>query len=217
MQKANTITNNKKRSIFLSIKTILAVLLATILSIKYLDTEIAIRVIHFLKAVPMFYKVSKGIPDLLLHFVLVATALMWAMYFYRLHKKKIDAETQFLQLAATVLPAAFMEKTLLKFVFGRTSPRVSYIYNQQSTFHWFKTWHSSFPSGHMVVFAAFGAAVAIYYPKYRREILIFLILLEAALIGTDYHFLSDVIGGWYLGFATTYLVKYLIEKFLKVV
>jgi membrane-associated phospholipid phosphatase len=70
----------------------------------------------------------------------------------------------------------------------------------------------SFPSGHMTVFAALGIAVLLYYPKYRKPVIIFLVLLGIALIGTDYHFLSDVIGGAYLGFITTYSLYYIFEK-----
>ena len=198
-------------SVYLGVKAFLAVFLATVLSIKYLDAEIAIRVMHIIQSVITLKKVTEHIPDLLLHFVVAATVLMWVIYFYRLHKKKFDLETQFLQLAATVLPAAYLVKTLLKFIFGRTFPRVWLIYNRELTFHWFKNWSSSFPSGHMVVFAAFGAAIIIYYPKYRRVVLTFLILLGAALIGTDYHFLSDVIAGAYIGIVTTYSLCYAFE------
>ena len=202
----------KNLSVYLNFKTILAVFLATIVSIKYLDGEIAIRVMHFIQSIHPLKKVTESIPDLLLHFVVVGTVLLWAVYFYRLHKKKFDVETQFLQLAATVLPAAYLVKTVLKFVFGRTSARGWLIHNQRPTFHWFKYWSSSFPSGHMLVFAAFGTAILIYYPEYRKLVLIFLFLLGAALVGTDYHFLSDVIAGAYLGVITAYSVWYLLEK-----
>ena len=202
----------KNLSVYLGVKTFLAVVLATVVSIKYLDAEIAVRVMHFIQSIYLLKKVTNHIPDLLLHFVIIATILMWAVYFYRLQKNKYDVETKFLQLAATVLPAAYLAKTLLKFIFGRTSPRTWYAYSHHSTFHWFKYWSSSFPSGHMVVFAAFGAAILIYYPQYQRWVLTFLVLLGLALVGTDYHFLSDVIAGAYLGIVTAYFVWYILEK-----
>lgn len=64
----------------------------------------------------------------------------------------------------------------------------------------------------MTVFVALGIAVLIYYPKYRRPVIGFLIILGISLIGTDYHFLSDVIGGAYLGYTTTCLLNYLFKK-----
>ena len=202
----------KNLSIYLGFKTFLAVFLVTVLSIKYLDAEIALRIMHFIQSIHPLKEVTEHIPDLLLHFVLAATILMWVVYLYRLHKKKYDKETQFLQLAATVLPAAYIVKTLLKFVFGRTDPRNWLIYNDQLTFHWFKHLSGSFPSGHMVVFTAFGTGILIYYPEYRRVVVIFLTLLGVALVGTDYHFLSDVISGAYLGIITAYSIWYIFEK-----
>lgn len=213
MHKETTESEIKKNlSVYPGFKAMLIVFFATIVSIKYLDAEIAISVMHFIQSIYFFKKITKHIPDFLLHFVVAATIVMWAVYFYRLHKRKFDTENKFLQLAATVLPVAYLAKTLLKFVFGRTFPRGWLLHNQQLTFRWFENWSSSFPSGHMVVFAAFGAVILIYYPKYRRGVLIFLILLGAALVGTDYHFLSDVIAGAYLGTITAYSVWYLFEK-----
>ncbi len=163
---------------------------------------------HLLRTIHTLRKATESIPDFLPHFVGISTVSMWTIYFYRLKKEKYDIETKFLKLAATVLPAAYLVKTLLKFVFGRTFPRDWLLHNHQLTFHWFHFWSSSFPSGHMVVFAAFGTAILIYYPRYRNLVLIFLTLLGAALIGTNYHFLSDVIAGAYIGIITTYIIYY---------
>ena len=210
LQKETTESKNIKQnfSFILFIQITFIVSLITILSIKFLDARIAQMVLHLLRSNHSLNKVTEHIPDLLPHFVGIGTIFMWAMYFYRLQKKKIDSETQFLKLAATVLPASYLVKTLLKFIFGRTFPRDWLIHNHQLTFHWFSFWSSSFPSGHMVVFAAFGTAILIYYPRYRSVVLIFLILLGAALIGTNYHFLSDVIAGAYIGIVTTYFIYY---------
>ncbi|MGB8319658.1 MAG: phosphatase PAP2 family protein [Ignavibacteriaceae bacterium] len=208
----NTQIIKRNLSISLSIKTFILISLATIISIKFLDTGIAVGVMHILQTVYVLKKATKSIPDFLPHFVGIGTLFLWAFYFYRLHEKKFDKETRFLRLAGTVLPVAYLVKTLIKFVFGRTSPRSWLINNQPLTFHWFKTWDSSFPSGHMVVFAAFGTAIVIHYPQYRKPVLIFLFLLGAALVGTDYHFLSDVIAGTYIGIITTYLTWILLIK-----
>ena len=199
-------------SVYLGVKALFIVFFVTIVSIKYLDVEISIGIMHFIQSINFLKRFTEHIPDLLFQFVVLATVLMWTVYFYKLHRKKFDTETKFLQLAATVLPVAYLAKTLLKFVFGRTFPRDWLLHNQQLAFQWFKHWSSSFPSGHMVVFAAFGAAILIYYPKYRKPVLISLILLGAALVGTDYHFLSDVIAGAYLGIITSYSIWYLFEK-----
>ena len=204
---------NRKTSKYLNIKITLLILLTVVVSIKYLDADIAKNVMAFLKYIHPLHKVTENIPDLLPEIVGVGTALMWAIYFYRLYKKKNDNLTKFLRVAATALPFAYMLKTFLKFVFGRTDPRVWLFTNKPLEFHWFdKIESGSFPSGHMTVFTAFGVAVLLYYPQFRKYIVIVLILLGILLIGTDYHFLSDVIAGTYFGCLTTYLIKYIYEK-----
>jgi membrane-associated phospholipid phosphatase len=191
--------------------TLLTALL-TIGAILFLDGQIAAGIMNFIKSVHKLRQATDRIPDILPHLVGIGTILLWGIYFYRSHKSKNDNELQFLRLAATVLPIAYVVKALLKFVFGRTDPRAWLIHKQHLAFHWFSSSSSSFPSGHMLVFAAFGAAVLLYYPKYRLLVIIILALLGIALIGTDYHFLSDVIAGAYLGIITTYFVKYLFER-----
>ena len=185
--------------------------LITIVAIKFLDARIAASVMNFIRSVHKLRQVTERIPDILPHLVGIGTVLLWGIYFYRSRKTTDDNEVQFLRLAATALPVAYLVKTLLKFVFGRTGPRGWLIHKEPLAFHWFKIWSSSFPSGHMLVFVAFGAAVLFYYPKYRLLVLILLGLLGIALIGTDYHFLSDVIAGAYFGFITAYFIKFLFD------
>lgn len=191
----------------------LLVFLSIVLSIHYLDNTIAVRVMHFLRSIRPLRKATENIPDILPYLVAVGTVIMWLIYIYRLHLKKNDVITQFLLLAAATLPAAYLLKTFFKFMFGRIGPRYWLHRRGSFEFHLFHNFGSgSFPSGHMTVFAAFGVAVLYYFPKYRRPVIILLILLGIALIGTDYHFLSDVIAGAYLGFVTTYSLKFIIEK-----
>ena len=137
----------KNVSIKVGIKVTLTILLATVVSIKYLDAEIAVRVMHFLRTIHTLNKVAENIPKLLPNFsgiIGISTVLMWAIHFYRLLRKKSHVKTKFLKLAATVLPIAYLVKTLLQFVFGRTSPRSWLIHNEQLTFRWLKIWDSSF-------------------------------------------------------------------------
>jgi membrane-associated phospholipid phosphatase len=190
----------------------LLVAVITMVAIKFLDARIAAAVMNFIKSVHRLRQATESIPDFLPHLVGIGTVFLWGIYFYRSRRTTDDNEVRFLRLAATVLPVAYIVKTLLKFVFGRTNPRSWLIHNQPLTFHWFDRSSSSFPSGHMLVFVAFGAAVLFYYPKYRRLVMILLCLLGIALVGTDYHFLSDVIAGAYFGIITTYIIKYLFER-----
>lgn len=189
------------------------VFFAVIVSIRYLDAIIAERVWYILRSIRPLHQATQNIPDILPDIVWIGTPLMWGMYFYFRHKKKNYEKTHFLLLAGTALPVSYIVKTVFKFLFGRTNTRKWLMWHRPLAFHWFHKFGGSFPSGHMTVFAAFGAAILIYFPQYRKPVLILLLLLGLALIGTDYHFLSDVIAGAYLGFATTISLQFMFEKF----
>ncbi len=182
-------------------------------SMKYLDTIIAIRAMRFLLSFKTLHKAAEDIPDILAYLVGAGTILMWVIYFYRIHKKKFDVKTKFLLLSATTLPTAYLLKFFLQYAFGRTTPRFWLIDNKPLAFHLFnEIGNGCFPSGHMTVFTAFGTAVLIYFPQYRKVVYVMLVLLGTALIITDYHFLSDVIAGFYLGYITSYTLLFLFEK-----
>lgn len=195
-------------ALILSVLTLLAV----ILSIRYLDAVIAVRVWHILRSIRPLHQVTENIPDILPGIVGIGTPLMWGMYFYSRRKKKDNAQTRFLLLAGTALPVSYILKTFSKYLFGRTNIRQWLMGHRPLVFHWFHHSGGSFPSGHMTVFAAFGAAILFYFPQYRKPVLILLFLLGMALICTDYHFLSDVIAGTYLGFVTTILLQCMLER-----
>ena len=203
----------KYSSFYISIAISVLVLAAILFSIRFLDEGIAVRVMHFIKSIRSIHKATEHIPDILPDIVAVGTFLMWLIYFYRLYKKFDDAKTHFLLLAAVTLPVSYIIKAYFQYMFGRTTVRAWLLHHRPLIFKWFNgLGGGSFPSGHMTVFAAFGAAVLLFFPKFRKPVIIFLIVLGVALIGTDYHFLSDVIAGAYLGFATTYVLNNLFEK-----
>lgn len=189
----------------------IAVFLLIMGSIKFVDTELAERIIRFLISIHKLHKAAENIPDLLIYLVGIGTILMWVIYFYRSSKKINDIKTKFLKLAASTLPVVYLIKTFFQFAFGRTTPWL--ILTKPITFDWFnKNSGGSFPSGHMAVFSAFGSAIIFFFPKYRKIVLIILTLLGIALIITNYHFLSDVIAGAYLGFIISYSLWYIFER-----
>jgi membrane-associated phospholipid phosphatase len=98
-------------------------------------------------------------------------------------------------------------KDELKLVFGRTWPE-SWIGNNPSFIHdgvyGFNFMHAgtayqSFPSGHMAATCAIMAVLWSWYPRWRCFYVIAGLAVGLALIGTDSHFLSDLIAGAFLG------------------
>jgi len=182
-------------------------------SIFYLDEPLAVLVMQLLKSVHTLHRASAHIPDILLILVCTSSAAMWFAYFLLNRQGCSGRRLQFLLMAATAVPAAYMFKALLQFSFGRTNTRLWLSGAMPMEFSWF---HGNgigcFPSGHMTVFTAFFAAVCHYYPEYRSQAVGLLLLLAAALIATDYHFLGDVIAGAYLGLLVVYLLGHCLAE-----
>ena len=100
-------------------------------------------------------------------------------------------------------------KGQLKFVFGRAWPvswkagTISLITNGEHGFHFFRSGLESFPSGHAAAVAAIVTVLWIFYPTTRVLGTMCLLAVSFALVMLDYHFLSDVIAGAFLGISVS--------------
>jgi membrane-associated phospholipid phosphatase len=183
--------------------------LAVLISVHFLDAGIAQVVMNLLIYSPFLKDATSDIPDVLTLLVCGGTGLLLGNYYILNNRGIINKNTRFSLLAGYALPFAYFLKWILKLVFGRTSTR-AWLENRASDgFHWFHGGgdYSGFPSGHMTVFSAFFSAVWLFYPRYRFACVGLSLVLAAALIITDYHFLSDVIAGAYLGLLATVITK----------
>ncbi len=98
-------------------------------------------------------------------------------------------------------------KVGLKWVFGRSWPvtwidnNPSLIANNVYDFHWLHGGQAfgSFPSGHTTAVCAIAAVVWTAWPKARWCAVLAVVLMVAALVGNDYHFVGDCIAGGFLG------------------
>ena len=192
---------NSPKNIRLSAGGLFFAAILVALSSGFLDERIALWFDRLLRSDPRLSKYTSGIPDLLLPTVLVLSGVLWAMYLRRARSGSRDEKTRFFLLSGTALPVAYVTKLMLKYLFGRMNTRTWLENPADRSFHWFHGGgeYSSFPSGHMVVFTTLAVACWLFFPKYRVACLAVLIALAFALVATDYHFLSDVIAGGYLG------------------
>jgi membrane-associated phospholipid phosphatase len=190
------------------------VVVAILISWRFLDTWIALSVMDLLKSNDLLQAATSDIPDVLFLLVCFGSSLLWGNYLILRHRRIINEQTRFSRLAGSAVPVAYFLKWLLKHVFGRTNTRFWLANKGSSDFHWFHGGgdYSSFPSGHMAVFAAFLVAIWLIYPRRRSISIGFLLVLGVALVATDYHFLSDVIAGAYLGLVTTCLTRICFKK-----
>lgn len=183
----------------------LAALILVVLSMRLLDLPLAAWIAGYLMAYAPYVKTS-NIPDLLLITVVILTSLSWMVYFYLAHRNIHDQRTLFCRVTGTVLPVSFGVKTVLKWIFGRTETRTWLSDPSLYGFHWFNGTEGfqGFPSGHMLVFTPLFMALWYFYPRYRLYYGVVWFCLGGALITTEYHFLSDVLAGAYIG-AAVYL------------
>jgi membrane-associated phospholipid phosphatase len=107
-------------------------------------------------------------------------------------------------------------KNILKFVFGRYWP-ATFIGNNpswlQSHKYGFNFFHSgasynSFPSGHTAAIFAIMTIIWIIYPKWRWLSMLSCATMMISLVVLDYHFVSDVIAGMFLGIITAQNITY---------
>jgi membrane-associated phospholipid phosphatase len=176
-------------------------LLLVVFSYALLDTRVALFVRGAWIAHARRDIVATTIPDLLFLLVCGVTGFGWAAYSYRAHRGIVDRHTRFFLLASITVPLTFFLKSVLKIAVGRITTRFWLRHPDYPQFHWLNGGghYDGFPSGHMAVFAALGLAIWKYYPRYRALSAVVLSVLAIALIVTDYHFVSDVIAGAYLG------------------
>jgi membrane-associated phospholipid phosphatase len=102
-------------------------------------------------------------------------------------------------------------KGWLKFIFGRTWPaygQPSFIFEAAYGFHPFHGGpdFGSFPSGHAAAVCAVAVILWTYLPTLRTLYVVSVATISAALVAGDFHFLSDVIAGAFVGISLSALV-----------
>ena len=104
-------------------------------------------------------------------------------------------------------------KNELKFVFGRTWPE-TWINNNPSlirdgvySFNFFRAGraYESFPSGHTAAVCSAMSVLWLCYRRWRVLCAVTVLLVVIGLIGSDFHFLSDVVAGAFVGASTGWL------------
>ena len=105
----------------------------------------------------------------------------------------------------------------LKVMFGRTWPQYhmpSLIGDGTYGFNFFQAGPSleSFPSGHMASICALLVVFWLWYPAYWPTYTVAIFGMAVGLVIGNYHFLSDVIAGAFVGCATAVLLVHIYES-----
>jgi membrane-associated phospholipid phosphatase len=188
----------------------LAMVVAVAISYAWLDRPIALFAHALTRGFALFEKLT-FIPELMAPLAIVVFAVL-AMH--ALSGRPMPKLPTAALLAAASLAVASGIKDQLKFAFGRTWPE-TWIRDNPSFIrdgvYGFNPFHggpgfASFPSGHTTVVCAVMSVLWVCYPRYRAAYAICVAAVAVGLIGADFHFLSDVIAGAYLGTLTGCLI-----------
>ena len=136
-----------------------------------------------------------------------AIVLIAAIGLLKLTGRPVDRPLEAIFLCSLSLVVARAAKDQLKFVFGRTWPE-TWVDNNPSLIRdgafGFNPFHGgigyeAFPSGHTTAICAVVTVLWLYYPKFRILYLIPIAVVSIGLLGANYHFVSDIIGGGFVG------------------
>jgi len=177
------------------------VIVTVVICNAFIDKSLSLHIDKLFYSNPHWVKYTSALPDTLFIVVCIIEMIAWSAYLYSRNKRKPYVVTACMLDIAYGVPVAYVLKDVLKFIFGRINTRNWLVRPDLYGFHWFHGGgnYNGFPSGHLAVFAALTAALWRFYPRYRYVYLLIITFLAAALIMTNYHFVSDIIAGIYLG------------------
>ncbi len=189
--------------------SLLATAVAVAIAYLWIDRPIALIAHHQLAHHETFAQLTH-IPD---PFMPLAVIVFVVLGLWRLSGRALTTLQATAAIASISLVMTEATKNLLKYVFGRTWPE-TWVLNNPSFIHdgayGFNPFHggrgfASFPSGHMAVTCAVISVLWIAYPKWRALYALAVAAVAVGLIGANYHFLSDVIAGGFVGVSTGWM------------
>jgi membrane-associated phospholipid phosphatase len=156
------------------------------------------------------FKEMQRLPE---YFAVAACLFFVILGVHVLAQRKVGRCLIALSLSGVSLAVSAQIKDQLKFVFGRTWPETwvndnpSLIRDGVSNFNFFKggVGYSSFPSGHMTACCAAISVLWFSYPRYRPFYVLAIADVAIGLIGANYHFLSDLMAGGFIGWCTGWI------------
>lgn len=132
--------------------------------------------------------------------VIYVAAFLCLGLFFRYGKKNPLAEKKIWFLLACVVLVNLVG-LVLKIVFSRARPELLFT-GDLFGFYWFQfnDLYWSFPSGHSLTIAGVAAGLGVLFPRYLYVFLVIALLVISTRVVLYFHYLSDVMTGFYLGF-----------------
>jgi len=182
-----------------------AIFILILLSYRYLDRPV-FELFHAYRGTPLLDPVELltilGKSTWYIIFSLV-------LFVYWIDKKPERSDAALLILSTTIISGILVN--IVKVVFGRARPQL-YADDQLYGFFWAKldVLYRSFPSGHATTAIAVWLALALLFPRYRKWLVGFGVLIALSRVILTQHYLSDVLAGGWLGAMTTLILYQMI-------
>lgn len=170
---------------------------AVVFCVAYVDRPLA-RVMASVE--PLRHFLARAPVDIPLLIVLAVAAIIFALGRVCFGKPLARWMTAAVMAGVALVVSVVLTEYVLKSIFGRTVPSV-YLDSGRYGFRWFHRGEDfgSFPSAHSDQAAAVLSVFWFFYPRWRwLYVIAFLVLLFLLMVG-EFHYLSDVIAGAYVG------------------
>ncbi len=187
----------------------LLTVIAVAMSYEWLDRSLALFAHSELRQIAIFARLTL-LPEPL---TLLAILALLTLGLRGLTGRSLSKFQTAILLCSVSLIVAGTIKNQLKIVFGRTWPE-TWINGNPSFIHdgiyGFNPFHAgtafeSFPSGHTTAICAVISVLWISYPRWRVVYVLCVAAVAIGLLGANYHFLSDVIAGGFVGVSTGWM------------
>lgn len=182
----------------------------------FVDKPLALFIHAGLPQFRSFFILVTFIPD---PFLVIAAAVIVMAGLRRVTGRALSRPYAVALLWSIGLFVTVALKNFFKFAFGRTWPE-TWINDNPSFIrdgvYGFNPFHggkgfAAFPSGHMAVTCFAMTVLWICYPRLRAAYAVVIAVVAIGLMGANYHFLSDVVAGGFLGVSTGCLAVALWE------
>jgi membrane-associated phospholipid phosphatase len=199
--------------------TLAVTICAVVISYLWLDRPIALLVSSYLPHRDRLATVGHA-PD---PFGPMAVVIFISLGLLNLTGRPLSKNQFGALLCSISLIIAQATKNLLKFAFGRPWPQtwvannVSFVKDGAYGFNPFHggVEYASFPSGHCAIVCAVVAVLWIIYPKHKIYYAIGALAAAFGLVAANFHFLSDVIAGSFVGVSIGWMTVAMWKKSLR--
>jgi len=191
-----------KNSTYSPLKIGIFLLLAFPIFYFFIDVPIAHQLFYLPIEFRAFFKGISFFISPITHLIFWPLFLLFTLFFLRGKKMQYFAT----QVTFSLLLALGLVK-LFKWLLGRARPEL--LLKKIYGFQLFCTDHHylSFPSGHATVIFCISSSLIYLFPKRYKLVLLLTSVISMCRIALNYHFCSDILGGWLFGMISVEIVR----------